>query len=237
MCTLDEIESLLNATELPLRIVRSLGSSTVALFAFFDDHGEERLELAGTGTLVFNDNGYYILTAAHVWEEVLKRAVKLGITRIDNRDHRYPIEIAEIVPNTLKPERSNWGEWGPDLAMLRIPPERARTIEASQVFEDLNRPTKFLGLDCVECWFVMGTPKELGKFEEDRALVQIIGAVVYPQHYRRGEYDFLDCPLDVTSPGRPKNFGGVSGGGLWRVVVYCSPETGEIDCCVLPARS
>jgi hypothetical protein len=29
--------------------------------------------------------------------------------------------------------------------------------------------------------------------------------------------------------GLPKHFGGVSGGGVWRVWLFCSPETGEID--------
>jgi len=27
----------------------------------------------------------------------------------------------------------------------------------------------------------------------------------------------------------PKDFGGFSGGGLWRVLVYCSPKTGKVD--------
>ena len=58
MCTLDEIESKLKSStdDLKLQIVRSLGSSTVALFAVFDDHGKDLLELAGSGSLVFVQN-------------------------------------------------------------------------------------------------------------------------------------------------------------------------------------
>jgi Domain of unknown function (DUF4411) len=48
------------------RIQRSLGSSTVALFPLLHGHGRERLDPAGTGTLVVIGRRHYILTAAHV---------------------------------------------------------------------------------------------------------------------------------------------------------------------------
>lgn len=33
----------------------------------------------------------------------------------------------------------------------------------------------------------------------------------------------------ASRPDTPKSFGGVSGGGLWRIMVYISPTTGKID--------
>jgi len=185
--------------------------------------------LAGTGTLVYVGDSYYILTAAHVWEEVLKSAVKLGITLTENRDHQNLTEVYAFVPAIFKPEDSRWNEWGPDLAMLRIPPMRVGGIMASQVFEYLNAPPKHLNVDCLECWVAMGTPKELGIFTQNHAEVQISGRFVDVKYHHRGEYDYYDFQMDTTSPDMPKSFGGFSGGGLWRVMVYCSRETGEID--------
>src|SRR5260370_39465343 len=72
MQQLAELEAALKAdTDLRQRIVRSIGSASVALFALVDDHGKHLLELAGSGTLVIVKGVHYILTAAHVWEEVL----------------------------------------------------------------------------------------------------------------------------------------------------------------------
>ena len=54
MCELSEIEAMLRAHEEGLcsSIMRSLGSSAVTLFGVFDEKGKDRLELAGSGTLV-----------------------------------------------------------------------------------------------------------------------------------------------------------------------------------------
>jgi len=227
---LSQIEAMLRSSEdLRQRIVRNLGSSTVALFAVFNSKGADLLKLAGTGTLVVVDGSYYILTAAHVWEEILKSAVKLGITLTDDINHKCLMDVDTIVPTILKPHALGWDEWGPDLALLRIPSGLVGGIKAFQVFEDLKAPGKPLNAECLECWVAIGTPEELGTFTQNHAEVQISGRFVEPRYHTRGEYDYFDFPMDTTSPGMPKSFGGFSGGGLWRVLVYCSPETGKID--------
>ena len=214
--------------ELRQNIVRSLGSLTVTLFAVFDDHGKDRLELAGSGSLVCVDDGYYVLTAAHVWEEVLKSAVKMGITLTDNINHQHLMDVATIVPTMFKPDGSGWNEWGPDLALLRIPLEHVGGIKAFHVFEDLKYPPKPLNVECLECFIVMGTPKELGTFTQSHAEVQIIGRFVDPKSHEHGEYDYFDFQMDTTALGMPRSSGGLSGGGLWRVLELFA-QTGKID--------
>jgi hypothetical protein len=232
MHTLNEIEALLRGIEGELRqnIVRSLGSSTVALLALYDDHGQEKIIGAGSGTLVVDGDAHYILTAAHVWEYVNSKP-RLGITLAENIDHRTPIEIPTIVPTVLKPEAklSSVTEWGPDIALLRIPSELVGGIKAFKLFEDLNAPPKHLHAASLECWFVIGAPGELATFTEKHAELQILGQFAAPQEHEHGGYDYFDFQLDSTSPGMPKSWGGLSGGGLWRVLVYSSPETGKID--------
>jgi hypothetical protein len=231
MYTLKQIVSMLKSSSSDLRqnIVRSLGSSSTPLFAVFGHGKQSRLQLAGSGSFVIAGGSHYILTAAHVWEKVLKFAVKVGIVLPDNITHSFLIDVAAVVPIALKPKTSIWNEWGPDLVLLRIPPERVGSIEAFHVFEHLESPPKPLNVKSCECWVVVGSPGELGKFTTNYAEVQITGRFVDPKPRQRGKYDYFDFNLDSISPGMPKSWGGLSGGGLWRVLVYCSPQTGKID--------
>ncbi len=230
MHRLTELEAAIKAdTDLRQRIVRSVGASSVALFALLDDHGKHRLELAGSGSLVVVKSVYYILTAAHVWVQVLKPALKLGITMTDNIAHRSWIDIKAIVPTICKPNGSHWTEWGPDLALLRIPPQYVGGIKAFQLFEDVTTPGKPMNLPCLQFWMLMGTPKELGSFGPHYADVQISGTFVTPRYHRRDSQDYFDIAMDTTAADMPKSFGGVSGGGLWRILAYISPTTRKID--------
>lgn len=230
MSKLSEIEAMLRGSgDLRQRIVRNLGSSTVALFAVFDSHGADVLKLAGTGTLALVGDSHGILTAAHVWEDVIKSAAKLGITLTDNINHKCLIDVSTVVATVVRDSASDWNEWGPDIAFLRIPSEFVGGVKAFQVFEDLKAPPKPLGVEFLECWVAMGTPEELGTFTQTHAAVQISGDFVDPRSHIRGEHDYYDFEVDTQREGMPKSFEGFSGGGLWRVLVYHSPVTGKID--------
>ena len=137
MHALDEIESMLRGSEeLRQKIVRNLGSSTVALFADVKRNGETRHQLVGSGSLVLVGSSHYILTAAHVWQ-VIQSAPKLGYILTDSIRHKPQIDVNAIVATTFTPEAE---EWGPDLALLRIPPVLVGGIEAYKVFDDMKAP-------------------------------------------------------------------------------------------------
>jgi len=228
MSNSSEIVAMLRTSELRQSIVRSLCSSTVALFALFPGKGGARLELAGSGTLVFTGKSHCILTAAHVWEKVLKNSAKIGIELTDNISHRCLFATVTMAPTVLKPD-SGWSEWGPDLALLRIPPHRVGGIKAFKVFEDVKTPTKAPDFKTIGGWVAIGAPAELGSFTSTHAVVQVSGRFVDPEYHKRSPYDYYDFKLDTTAPQMPSTFGGMSGGGLWKVLVYCSPKTGQID--------
>lgn len=228
MATLDEIKALLQRDlELWDKIVRSLGSSTVALFGIYYINGEERLKFAGTGTLAAAGNYHGILTAAHVWE-VLERTAKVAITMADKINHRYAIEVKAIHATVLERSATEWDEHGPDLALLRIPNETVGEIQVYHVFEHLDEPPKKLGVEAFEYWMAMGTPGEFGTFTETHASVEINGSNVDPR-YLSGAPDYYDFELDAHGPGIPKSYGGFSGGGLWRLLVFSPPVTGKVD--------
>jgi hypothetical protein len=225
MSSLAEIESQLRgAGDLRERIARRLGSSGTALLAL----SPNEVKAVGSGSFVFLENAHYILTAAHVWNE-LQAAPEVGITVTDNIDHRFGIPTSAINPTTLQPENLDWNEWGPDLALLRIPAEQVGGIKAFQVFEHITAPPKHLKVDCLEAWVAMGAPGALGKLSPTHAELQILGLLVEPKSVEHGQYDYFDFKMTSSAPDIPTTWGGMSGGGLWRVLVYHSPETGKID--------
>ena len=219
-----------NSDEFRMRLVQDVGTFTVALFAIHEDARGERLELAGTGTLVLAEDSHYLLTAAHVWEERLRSAVRIGITLPENIDHRFVLEVGAVIPSG-PPKPQAWGHWGPDMVRLRIPAEYVGGISAYRSFysQAIDGRTNVAAEadESVQLWLLMGTPAELGNLNEAHADVEIAGMFLEPPvAQQRGEFDYLDFDVDLTREHMPQQFGGVSGGGLWQLLVY-SPRGSE----------
>ncbi len=210
------------------KITRGLGNFTVALLAISDYPA--RLELAGTGTLLTIGGAHFILTARHVWEEVLADADHIGITLKPDVRHRFGISRTDITAFGL-PKPKEWKEWGPDLILLRIPAEHVGSIDVHKVFLNVEKVPRKLNLKVLEVKVLMGTPAAFGKIKDAHAHLQIIAMFLSTEKKRkRNGFDYLDYKFDLTYPGMPRKFGGVSGGGVWNVYLYYSPETGEIVC-------
>ena len=147
----------------------------------------------------------------------------------EDQDHRHVIETRTLVSFGL-PLPKGWNEWGPDLLFLRVPNEYVGTIRAVKRFYPLDRgrPKVEHG---IEALMLMGAPGESGRYTSKRAELNIHGfqfdANALP--YRRGDLDYLDSKEDTKFAGVPKDFGGVSGGGLWRVQIFELPDTGKLD--------
>jgi hypothetical protein len=202
---------------------------TVALFALSASPQGDILTLAGTGTLVADGTAHYILTAAHVWHEVLKQADKLGISLRENVDHRCLMDIATIVPSGPAKAHS-WNEWGPDLIFLRIPEVRVGEIEAFRVFYGLGTGKQVpLKGEHIQTYLLVGTPHVLGTFEQNHAGVHIMGFWVgLPTYHTHEGLDYFDARASFPPPSNAKSFGGVSGGGLWKVQIYGEASSDKI---------
>lgn len=234
---LAQIEAALNSTtpegvEHWGGLIRSseIGRSTVALFALFGtSEANAKLELAGTGTLVSIEDSHYVLTAAHVWHKVLKFAVLLGISLREGINHRYFVRVDAIVPSG--PElSSHWNEWGPDLILLRIPPFHVGEIRAFRSFYRLDGPDiPVRPSGGFEAHVLIGAPHSLGTFEQQRARLEITAfPVPVVAESTTGAFDYVDVRAWLAHREVPEEFGGVSGGGLWKVRVYASPDD-QID--------
>lgn len=215
--------------ETQLGIVRSTGMHTVALFAIRGVGQDERVALAGTGTLFYFEGSHYLLTAAHVWTDVIRRSRTLGITLRENVDHRFFIDVATLTAFG-PPAPPRWGEWGPDITFLRIPEEQIGTIEAFRVFYNFEAPpAPPQNVDRLQSRVLLGTPAEFGVFRDVHAAVEISGFFVSvdEQPEVRNGWDFLNFQMEQAD-GVPQCFGGVSGGGLWIVDMYFG-QTGGVE--------
>lgn len=219
-------EILAKGSPLCWTIARELADFTVAFIVANDG----RLSPAGTGTLVSFRDSHYFLTATHVWEKMLKVSDWIRIPLKENSPCRFAISPKEIVSYGVQiPAR--WNEWGPDITLLRIPPERVGSFTAvGRPFYPLSMKRE-LRLDCaLETTFLMGAPALRGEFTEESAVPELQGMNVLQDtelysstelsNALRSQFDFVDILIDTTQPDVAINFEGVSGGGVWKVYVF-----------------
>jgi hypothetical protein len=237
--SLDAIEAILNGSDTEstngrLNIVRDIGMYAVGLFVELDSGQGVEVRFAGSGTLVSVDKSHYILTARHVWEKVLQPAPRLGITLRISVDHRFYMDTKTIVPFG-PPKPSHWSESGPDIVFLRIPDVHVGTIKASKVFYNLsiNEPTPPNAAH-IEAWFLMGAPGCLGTYFKKHASIELRGIeVVVQKAFESQGFDYFDAMVKVSDLPSPKTLGGVSGGGLWKVLLFDSPSGRGIESVVM----
>ena len=225
---LDELAQEVLAEDSPLcwMIARELADFTVAFIVANDG----QLSPAGTGTLVSYRDSHYFLTAAHVWEKKLRVSDWIRIPLKENSPCRFAISPNEII-SCGAPIPARWNEWGPDITLLRIPPERVGSFTAvGRPFYPLSMKRE-VRIDCgFETTFLMGAPALRGKFTTESAIPELQGMNVlldtglYSSTELsdgfRSRFDFVDVLIDTTQPDVAANFEGVSGGGLWKVCVF-----------------
>lgn len=207
-------------------IVRDIGCFTVSLLAVTGSGPREELKLCGTGTLVSIGPAYFILTAAHVWELGLRDADGIGLTLKEHATHSFVTPTGRFQLAAMKrPEK--WNEWGPDLALIRIPDEKLGEIKAYKSFYNLERDRPQYQLsDCIDIQLLIGTPEVAGKFSPQFADLQIQGMYYNPPQdpFPHDGLDYVDLRFEVGPGKAPREFGGVSGGGLWSLSVYWNPN-------------
>lgn len=230
--SLDAIEAFLNGEDAEsiderMKVVRDTAMYSVVLLAVSE---AGRPEPVGSGTLVSVCGTHYVLTARHVWERGLKTAPTLGITLRTSADHKLLIDrrtIVESGPACPSPKTEN----GPDIVFLRIPDFYVRRIEAyGGVFYNLSIPESSVPApERLESWFLLGAPGSLAVKTEIHASMELRGSEVSVSIPSvGGSLDFVDARANVSDLPSTKSLGGVSGGGLWKVILYETPK-GAVD--------
>jgi hypothetical protein len=232
MCDLEVIEKELKDSDgLRLRIIREIGERYgIALLTKSGTGRQMKLTLAGSGTLVMAGDSRYILTAAHVWE-YLKKADEIGITMVEDRDHAFFMDARTIEP-TIELRADKWNEWGPDLAFLKIPAWYVEKIQARKGFYSPSNDGKLpnASTDVIELRLLLGAPAELGTYTQLTANFTIDGCYNDPfvKPTTKDGRDYYDVAVALASDKQLKSYGGISGGGLWKILVHCSESEDRI---------
>lgn len=181
-------------------------------------------EYIGSGTLVTIDDEFFILTAEHVWT-ALNWDSEIALSHTSDRNLDI---IRSDLFRAFVPEARLSDEWGPDLALMRVPDNILPILKAEKAFHDLGKVLERCNNEPLHLnrgfWFFLGAPAELGIFGEDEALLRIVaygsaGPDLHQVH-QRGQYDYYDLTVNRREiKNLPHSHGGVSGGGLWRVEV------------------
>lgn len=225
-------------TDIPVHMIKEVSKQichyAVGIVKIQKKLSSEDAILTGSGTLVEIDGTFGILTAHHVIEELPSHG-EIGLI-LSEQLHRYTLQPGSV--KKVKIARGPKASEGPDLALLIFQPTDLRQIKAlGQIraiksFYNLllrrdtiinNPPENDMGI-----WFLCGFPDE-GTIREDpdrgfdavMAFHGLCGAGGVEKEYISGSYDYLefDIRYDKNRLQIPRCFKGVSGGGLWQVLL------------------
>lgn len=192
----------------------------------------------GSGTLVEIDGHHCVLTAEHVVR--LPKKPDLWLTNTDHKGPRLLIPpmdspgeiIFESYALRVFHTQRKRDDFGPDLALIVLPPSgmlnelRGRRSfypiahqSDAKVAEALHE-TDFIAF----CGFPASTQKQDEPSLGFTEVIQLGGFAFLtgPEKYDdRGEWDYFELGVRREEMGEVgESFGGVSGGGVWRVPVY-----------------
>lgn len=195
--------------------------------------GSPEARLIGSGTFIKVGNCYGLLTAQHVADRI-EDLEQLGLVILE-REHRLSIPVQHLrIINIGTPEP---GEKGPDLSAIVMPRAEASKIAPYKGFWDLqlvaedmlnNRPDDHDGV-----WLVCGVPDEYTEYEETVSTFETVVGIHgvcwaggIGDHYEKDGFDYIEVRAEYKEDRElPSSFGGISGGGLWQVLLR-SDETG-----------
>lgn len=191
--------------------------------------------LGGSGTLVQIGDNYGILTARHVLE-YLRGDKTIGLL-LGNmiKPYRHRVEVCSDTMRWVTIASSGKESEGPDLAILLLSSVGVGWLRAQKTFYNLLKREWLLhtppDLD-VGVWFLCGfadeaTTERVPESGSGRIKVfeGICGDGWVENEYCVGDFGYLDFEVAYGSAdGPPQSFGGVSGGGLWQVVVMRTPD-------------
>jgi len=183
----------------------------------------------GTATCVAGSGNAYLLTAAHVWRALGGDRFALSL---QDDQLLFPVQKSLVEPRVV--DRRESPEWGPDLALLKVPNIVAADIRHHKAFYNLDRrrpnPGESVRTDA-GLWAVIGAPEEQSTFGETEAVLRISAFVSrIVSSWQRDGFDYLDLSFyHKDRPELPRSYGGLSGSGLWQLPITKSAASGAIS--------
>lgn len=196
-----------------------------------NDSGEDAI-LIGSGTLVDFNSSSCILTAQHVIDALPKKGT-LGFV-ISEKLHKYVLNVQNL--STIKVGKGKDDCTGPDLGIIVLPQPTIGNIRAHKSFYNINNKRDWMLKSPPETnlgvWCICGIPDIETKviepqkgFNRVKAFLEFCGFGGISKEYNIKKYDYFDFEVQYNDrTGSPLSFQGVSGGGLWQVIIAQKPN-------------
>jgi hypothetical protein len=215
-------------------VAEKINNRTVAVVRCrqYTNGNQEALHI-GSGTLLSINDHHGVLTAYHVVEK-LDGPCHIGLDIMHSASAFIIDKNYTQIINIAKPESELSG---PDLAFILLPRVDVETIKAStmsfhSITKDIIEREKIAAIQDTGIWFLCGVPAE--KTEEQGPWSHFQKVYAF-QHYTlpgiidvpftKEEFDFVEMLVKYDDYEKaPKNFGGMSGGGLWQATIEILPE-------------
>lgn len=221
--------------QLHLEISEDLSSYTVAICRI-QKNDPITFRVLGSGVCVVRNGRHGILTAHHCLHACSPQ-VSLGNRGSDRimfmvrMGRTIFAEPHELIEHPLAhPSGGVYGEFGPDLSFIEIPPgPRLSSFKSIASFWNLNRRSSAVTRKyCLNRIYlsVVGFPEERFDIKISRAKVEFnlghisfAGALEKSEDIElKGKWDFVRLVCDDNySSGAPTSFAGVSGGPIWAI--------------------
>jgi hypothetical protein len=217
---------------------QNLAYFSTALLGIEDSYGaKENVRFTASGTFIEIDGQAYILTAGHVISNLKKcKCNALGLN-ISRNTHAFRLEVQLLRMTYLWNE--NEEKIGPDIGLILLPNECLGWLRALKSFwkidlyseESIKRK-----YDDTFIWAICGAPFEKNIYKDhSRNYKTVITQHMGPwlanevKRYDSGDFDKIDVLFKgVPDPTWPKDFKGLSGGGLWHIILFKDPESPNI---------
>jgi hypothetical protein len=187
----------------------------------------------GSGTYASIGETYGIITAQHVAQKI-DGPYSLGLAAAREAEgHQMIVQRSALLITDLGLPRTD--EYGPDLAFMALADwDDVATVRASRAFLPLESDADFLlGTPPANergIWFLCGAPEERVHVDSSRQSFEMcisyedLSLAASPsREIAVGGHDYIE--LDIEGGlGVPASFAGMSGGGLWQVLVARAPE-------------
>jgi hypothetical protein len=191
-------------------------------------------KVRGSGVLVSIEGRRGILTCGHVAEQYDKHR-EIGLARlIAGTQQRLIVDIADA-HHIIVHSSDEWTEGDLDLAFTYLNPEVADTIAAQSVFLNIEKNRgriesgQPINGQCVDVMFGLVDECSGKPVIEEGKFVSPMRAVIYRGKMHSDQNALLRFQTVDDDPEKlPKDFGGLSGSGLWRIH-FVDHGAGKID--------
>lgn len=194
---------------------------------------KESASSAGSGTLVSIDGRDAILTAAHVFDELLKiKTVGVVVFTRSQKIQRAEIDMQRV--DSVRISCSNYTINGPDLALVWLYPEIASTLKSILTSIDIRvhqqRYAQLAKLGDTALHIVCGVVAErtgCPRIEDDRIKITFEALMVSGKFHIEPSAGKLDRLRFEPGPDEmmvPSSYQGMSGGGAWQIITEQGPD-------------